>query len=153
MGQDLWASWRCHSPFPVTRVGMSSHSTWPSTIPSPTATFFSGLACLLYQVLTSWHCNLPHTFPAITAITWSINYHHRLFLIPLKYCEKPSHKCSSSPSWTDAIYKEKLLALYFKPEQYDIPTIQKQALSSDMNGWFIISPLQLPNSVPFYFST
>lgn len=34
----------------------------------------------------------------------------------------------------DAIYKEKLLALYFKPEPSDIPTIQKLALSSDING-------------------
>lgn len=51
----------------------------------------------------------------------------------------------------DATYEEKLLALYFKPKPHDVPTIQKQALFSDINGWLIISPLQLPNFAPFNF--
>lgn len=128
-------------------AAFTQHTPQFSHLLQPSPLVWSGPCCT--RSLTSWHCNLSSTFPAIPAVTWSTNYNHRLSLIPLKYCEEPLHKCSLSPSWTDAIYKEKLLALYFKPEPHDIPTPQKQALSSDINGWFIISPLQMPNSAPF----
>lgn len=120
-------------------------------VPPATETLSSHPTDLVHQIPNKWCCHNFSILSAVSANSWPVCYPHRISLIPLNYWAKILQKCCLNPSWTDAINKEELLALYFRLKLHDITTIQKPVLFCDINRWFIITFLQLPNSVSFHF--